>query len=321
MIWRIVDSIDVTHLPMIALSTFASLAAHPRPLHVAIGVFDGLHLGHQAVLQQAIDAARRDGGDVGLITFDPHPIRVIAPDKAPVALLTPLAHKAVIARRLGVDVFIPLHFDAVMANMDADVFLNQLTQADIRTISVGEDWRFGHNRSGDVHLLAREAATHGFRLSAVPPVMWDGDRISSTRIRQALHDGNLEDVEHMLGRPWSIRGTVKRGQQIGRTLGFPTANLLPEDVQVPPRGVWVATVDLDDGTSHPAVANLGTRPTVDGSQLRLEAHLLDTSRDLYDKEIEVRFLHHLRPEKSFASLEELRDAITSDVAAAVHFLF
>ncbi len=181
---------------------------------------------------------------------------------------------------------------------------------------MGEDWRFGHNRSGDVHLLAREAGARGFQLEAVPPVMWEGDRISSTRIRQALHDGNLDDVGHMLGRPWSIRGMVVRGQQIGRTLGFPTANLLPEDVQLPPHGVWVATVETADGTTHPAVANLGTRPTVDGSQLRLEIHLLDTTLDLYGQPLEARFLHHLRPEKSFASLEDLRAAIAADVAAS-----
>jgi riboflavin kinase/FMN adenylyltransferase len=301
---------------MITLSTFRQLAAHPRPLHVAIGVFDGLHVGHQAVLQRATDAARRDGGDVGLVSFDPHPIRVIAPNKAPVALLTPLAHKAVIAERLGVDVFVPLHFDSTMAALEADAFLDNLTTADIRTIAVGEDWRFGHNRSGDVHLLDREAGARGFSLQAVPPVMWDGDRISSTRIRQALHDGNLEDVARMLGRPWSIRGVVRRGQQIGRSLGFPTANLLPEDVQLPPHGVWIATVETTDGSTHPAVANLGTRPTVDGSQLRLEIHLLDITRDLYDQPIEARFQHHLRPEKSFASLDELRSAIAADVAAA-----
>jgi riboflavin kinase/FMN adenylyltransferase len=301
---------------MITLSTFEQLAAHPRPLHVAIGVFDGLHIGHQAVLQRAIHAARRDGGDVGLVSFDPHPIRVIAPAKAPVALLTPLAHKAVIAERLGVDVFAPLHFDAEMAAREADAFLDDLTAADIRTIAVGEDWRFGHNRSGDVHLLSRDADARGFQLEAVPPVMWDGDRISSTRIRQALHDGNLDDVEHMLGRPWSLRGMVMRGQQIGRSLGFPTANLLPEDVQLPPHGVWVAHVETADRATHPAVANLGTRPTVDGSQLRLEIHLLDITRDLYDQPIEARFLHHLRPEKSFSSLEELRAAIAADVAAA-----
>lgn len=299
---------------MITLPTFDRLAAHPRPLHVAIGVFDGLHTGHQAVLQRAIDAARRDGGDVGLVSFDPHPIRVIAPNKAPVALLTPLAHKSVIAQRLGVDVFAPLHFDAAMAALEADAFLSHLSASDIRTIAVGEDWRFGHNRSGDVHLLAREADARGFQLEAVPPVMWDGDRISSTRIRQALHDGNLEDVGKMLGRPWSIRGVVMRGQQIGRTLGFPTANLLPEDVQLPPHGVWVATVETADGSTHPAVANLGTRPTVDGAQLRLEIHLLDITLDLYDQAIEARFLHHLRPEKSFTSLEELRNAIAADVA-------
>lgn len=301
---------------MITLSTFDQLAAHPRPLHVAIGVFDGLHIGHQAVLQRAMDAARSEGGDVGLISFDPHPIRVIAPNKAPVALLTPLAHKAVIAERLGADLFIPLHFDRALAGLEADAFLENLTAADIRTIAVGEDWRFGHNRAGDVHLLARQAGARGFRLAAVPPVMWEGDRISSTRIRQALHDGNLDDVATMLGRPWSFRGLVMHGQKIGRTLGFPTANLRPDDVQLPPHGVWVATVETSDGSTHPAVANLGTRPTVDGSQLRLEIHLLDITLDLYDQVIEARFLHHLRPEKPFDSLEELQAAISADVATA-----
>ena len=301
---------------MITLTTFDQLAAHPCPLHVAIGVFDGLHCGHQAVLQCAIDAAREQGGGVGLVSFDPHPIRVIAPNKAPKSLLTPLAHKAQIASSLGVDVFIPLHFDSTMAEMEAGAFVDNLTRADIRTIAVGEDWRFGHNRAGDVSMLAVEADARDFHLQAVPPVMWDGDRISSTRIRQALHDGNLADVEQMLGRPWSLIGEVVYGQRLGRTLGFPTANLLPKDVQLPPHGVWVARVKTADGCNHDAVANLGMRPTVDGAELRLEVHLLDFNRDLYGQWIETRFLHHIRPERRFESLGELRVAIASDVATA-----
>ena len=301
---------------MITLTTFDQLAAHPHPLHVAIGVFDGLHTGHQAVLKRAIEAAREQGGDIGLVSFDPHPIRVIAPNKAPTALLTPLAHKAEIARDLGVDVFVPLHFDSGMASLEATAFLDNLTRADIRTIAVGEDWRFGHNRAGDVSMLAREALARGFRLQAVPPVMWDGDRISSTRIRQALHDGNLADVERMLGRPWSLRGEVLHGQQLGRTLGFPTANIVPKDVQLPPHGVWVARVETADGRNHDAVANLGIRPTVDGTELRIEIHLLDFDHDLYGQVIKTRFLHHIRAEKRFGSLEELRATIASDVESA-----
>jgi riboflavin kinase/FMN adenylyltransferase len=301
---------------MITLTTFDQIAAYPHPLHVAIGVFDGLHIGHQAVLKLAINAAHEQGGEIGLVSFDPHPIRVIAPNKAPKALLTPLAHKAEIARRLGVGVFVPLHFDPSMAALEATAFLDNLTRADIRTIAVGEDWRFGHNRAGDVSMLAREAHAKGFRLQAVPPVMWDGDRISSTRIRQALHDGNLADVEQMLGRPWSLRGEVSSGQRLGRTLGFSTANIVPRDVQLPPHGVWVAQVETADGRNHDAVANLGMRPTVDGTELRLEVHLLDFERDLYGQVIETRFLHHIRPEQRFESLESLREAIASDVATA-----
>ena len=167
------------------------LAALGEPLHLALGVFDGVHIGHQAVILRAVDAARREGGLAGLLTFDPHPIRVIAPAKAPTSLLATLDHKARIVRELGVGLFIPLHFDAAFAAMEASEFIRQLTAAPVRTIAVGEDWRFGHNRSGDVAFLASEAKQRGFRLEAVPPVMFEGDRISSTRIRQAIRDGNL----------------------------------------------------------------------------------------------------------------------------------
>jgi riboflavin kinase / FMN adenylyltransferase len=295
--------------------TFSEWHAHEGPLHIAIGVFDGLHIGHQAVLARAMEAAARDGGHVGLVTFHPHPIRVIAPNKAPVALLTPWEHKAVVAERLGVQVFVPLPFEKAMAEMAALEFLDQLTLAPIRTIAVGEDWRFGHQRTGDVHLLAREAERRGFQLEAVPPVMWEGDRISSTRIRQALHDGNLRDVESMLGRPWTFRGMVRQGDAMGRTLGFPTANLLPEDVQLPPCGVWVVRA-TDGQTVWPAVANLGNRPTVEGKEVRLEVHLLGQQLDLYDRILEVEFLYPLRPERTFGSLDELKTAIQADVNAA-----
>jgi riboflavin kinase/FMN adenylyltransferase len=286
------------------------------PLHLALGVFDGVHIGHQAVIARAVQAAAKHGGLAGMLTFDPHPIRVIAPGKAPASLLATLHHKAEIVRDLGIQLFIPLHFDAVFAAMEAADFIGKLTAAPIRTIAVGEDWRFGHNRSGDVPFLRQQAEIHGFRLEAVPPVMFEGDRVSSTRIRQAIHDGNLTDSAGMLGRPYSISGTVVEGRKLGRTIGFPTANCATGDAQLPPDGVWVTRTILPDGRTFGGVANLGMRPTVDGNSRTLEVHLFDFSGDLYGQELEIQFESHLRPELKFSSLDALRIQIQRDAEEA-----
>jgi riboflavin kinase / FMN adenylyltransferase len=296
------------------------LPALGRPLHLALGVFDGLHIGHQAVIARAVGAAALDGGLAGVLTFDPHPIRVIAPQKAPTSLLETLAHKAKAAGQYGVELFIPLHFDLEVARMEAADFIAQLMVAPLKTLAVGEDWRFGHHRSGDVNFLATEAVTRGFQLEAVPPVMHEGERVSSTRIRQAIRDGNLDAATQMLGRPYVVCGSVNLGQQLGRTLGFPTANLATGDAQLPPDGVWAVIAQLPDGRKLHAVANLGLRPTVDGSTRKLEVHLFDFSADLYGQELEIRFIKHLRPEINFPSLEALRTQIQQDAEAAKQFL-
>lgn len=292
------------------------LAALGEPLHLALGVFDGVHIGHQAVIARAVNAAKRDGGLAGLLTFDPHPIRVIAPAKAPSLLLATLDHKADIVRDLGVRLFIPLHFDLTLAAMEPSEFIARLTTAPVRTIAVGEDWRFGHNRGGDVGFLAQEAAKHGFRLEAVSPVMFEGDRISSTRIRQAIRDGNLDAAAGMLGRHYSVTGDVVPGDQLGRTLGFPTANVSTGELQLPPDGVWAVRVSEPDGELRDGVANLGTRPTLGGTRKTLEVHLFDFSGDLYGRNLDVRFEKHLRPERKFPSLEALRAQIGLDSLAA-----
>ena len=286
------------------------------PLHLALGVFDGVHIGHQEVISRAVKAAAKEGGLAGVLTFDPHPIRVIAPAKAPTSLLATLNHKADIVRDLGVQLFIPLHFDADFALMEASEFLEKLAAAHIATIAVGEDWRFGHNRSGDVPFLEREAKQRGFHLEAVPPVMWDGDRISSTRIRQAIRDGNLEAARQMLGRPYSVSGTVVEGKKLGRTIGFPTANVATGDAQLPPDGVWVVETLLADGSKLGGVANLGMRPTVNGSARSLEVHVFDFSGDLYGQEFELQFENYLRPEIKFPSMDALRVQIQEDAKKA-----
>lgn len=306
---------------MLICNRLEELAGIGKPLHLALGVFDGVHIGHQAVIERAVKAAEKHGGLAGLLTFDPHPIRVIAPAKAPASLLATLDHKAEIVGELGINLFIPLHFDEAFARIAAPVFIENLTAAAaILTIAVGEDWRFGHNRGGDVLFLRNEAEKRGFQLEAVPPVMFDGDRISSTRIRQAIHDGNLEEAARMLGRPYSVSGVVEHGRQLGRTLGFPTANIATHDAQLPPDGVWAVRVAGEDKVFREGVANLGVRPTVDGGKRLLEVHLFGFSGDLYQQTLEVRFEKHLRPEMKFSSLEDLKSRISQDVVDARDWL-
>ena len=301
---------------MLIRKKLEDLQALGVPLHLALGVFDGVHLGHQAVIARAVNAADRDGGLAGVLTFDPHPIRVIAPAKAPSALLETLEHKAQVMNDLGVQLLIPLHFDRELAAMEAAEFIAKLLTANVRTIAVGEDWRFGHHRGGDVTMLQNESATHGFRLEAVPPVMHEGERISSTRIRQAIRDGNLVSAEQMLGRPFTVTGNVVEGKKLGRTIGFPTANLRTVDAQLPPSGVWVVRARLLDGSDVGGVANIGVCPTIGGTTRSLEVHLLDFQGDLYGKNIEIQFLNYLRPEAKFPSLEALRLQIQSDTNTA-----
>lgn len=286
------------------------------PLHLALGVFDGVHLGHQAVVARAVDAARREGGMAGLLTFDPHPIQVIAPEKAPTALLATLEHKQRIVEVLGVECFVPLTFDRTMAELDAEDFIERLMQAPVKTIAVGEDWRFGYRRRGDVIMLKALAEKYGYQLEKVAPVMFEGDRISSTRIRQAIRDGNLDSAASMLGRHYSLCAHVVQGRKLGRELGFPTANLPVGLSQLPPCGVWAVNVSDDSGGCWRGVANLGSRPTVDGGEVMLEVHLLDFSGDLYGRLLDVRFEKYLRPEQKFASVEALAAQIARDVEDA-----
>lgn len=300
-------------------NTIEELPELGEPLHLALGVFDGVHIGHQAVIARAVEAAERDGGLAGLLTFEPHPIQVIAPGKAPASLLETLRHKQRVVAGLGVGLFIPLHFDLELARMPATEFLSRLMAAPVRIIAVGEDWRFGQNRGGDVTFLAAEAARRGFALAAVPPVMHDGDRVSSTRIRQAIRDGNLADAGAMLGRPYAVTGTVVEGKKLGRTIGFPTANLATGRLQLPPDGVWAVQASLGSAEIVNGVANLGVRPTVDGHHRALEIHLFDFNADLYGQELEIRFSQHLREERKFSSLDALRAQIQRDAEASREF--
>ncbi len=292
----------------------AGLSHLKQPLHLAMGVFDGLHLGHQAVIAKATAAAQAEGGLSGVVTFHPHPIQVLAPSKAPKLLLADLQHQAELLETMGVDFLLAWHFDYTLARTSADDFLNQLLTAHVRTIAIGEDWRFGYQRQGDRELLQNRAGA--YQLIAVPAVMLDGQRISSSLIRTAVKSGDLTKAAHWLGRPYEVRGKVIRGQQLGRTLGFPTANIACEALQLPPDGVWAVEVTLTDRRRLGGVANLGMRPTVGGNQHSLEVHCFGLSEDLYEQSLTVRFLQWIRNEQSFASLDALKAQIHLDGEAA-----
>ena len=286
-------------------------------LHIALGVFDGVHIGHQAVIKSVVDAAQESGGMAAVLTFDPHPIRVLAPHVAPRRILASLQHKEDLLAKLGVEALIVIPFTEEFAKVDAHVFLNSLNDAcdDLRTLAMGEDWKFGNQRSGDVAMLRSFGGQHGIKVMAMGAVMLDGERVSSTRIRQALRDGNINSASAMLGRDYCVLGTVIKGKQLGRELGFPTANMRVHNEQLPPDGVWAVDVTLEDGEVIRGAGNLGVRPTVEGEGARkmLEVHLLDYEGDLYGRDVVVRFLERVRQELKFDSLEALKMQISRDV--------
>ncbi|MEI8292757.1 MAG: bifunctional riboflavin kinase/FAD synthetase [bacterium] len=299
------------------LRSIDALGEIDAPVVLAAGVFDGLHLGHQAVLLAARDSAARIGGIPVALTFDPHPAAVLRPQRIP-RLLTPLDDKLRLIERLGIEHALVISFDAAFAAMEAEDFVLKLCRAasQLAGICIGEGWLFGHDRRGDARLLQKLGMKNGFFTSATAPVLVDGEVVSSTRIRECLSSGDLAQAARLLGREFALRGTVARGAGLGGKLGFPTANIAATGLQYPSNGVYAIEARFHGHTVR-GVANIGVRPTVaeKGPPL-LEVHLFDFSGDLYDQDIEVAFLHFLRGEKKFGNLEELRKQIEKDAATA-----
>ncbi|MBT7958523.1 MAG: bifunctional riboflavin kinase/FAD synthetase [Akkermansiaceae bacterium] len=297
---------------------FEELGSIQAPLHLALGVFDGVHIGHQAVIQSAVDAACLDAGVAGVLTFDPHPIQLLAPRVAPQRILASLDHKRDLLAELGVELLVVIPFTREFAEREAHDFLSSIVSntPQLSSLSIGEDWRFGKDRRGDTQLLQEFGEKHDVKISSLPPVMLEGDRVSSTRIRQAIRDGNLEAASSMLGRQYTVLGTVIEGEKIGRTLGHPTANLKVYNEQLPCNGVWAVNCVIGDGEPHLGAANLGVRPSIDGSNKKrlLEVHLIDFEGDIYGQDMEVTFLQLIRNEQKFESLDALKDQITKDVS-------
>jgi riboflavin kinase/FMN adenylyltransferase len=303
---------------MEVVHSIPELARLRGPLFLAIGVFDGVHLGHQAVISTSAQNARNIAGTPVVVTFDPHPAKVLRPEDAP-HLLTATAHKIALIKALGVEHLLVIKFDREFASTTPQEFVRQLVENSrpLRQICVGHEWSFGKNRAGNLDLLKSLGQQSNFDVIGIKPVRVNGSVVSSTAIRTAVQNGDFARAAEMLGRDYTILGTVVHGQAIGNSLGFPTANLSAHSEQFPPNGVYLAEASLD-GNSYHGVINLGVRPTVARGvpERTLEIHLLDFDRDIYGRDIEVRFDRFLRTEMKFANVDELRDQIRKDVESA-----
>lgn len=303
---------------MHVLTAATELHAHPRKVCVAIGVFDGVHLGHQQVIRQTLADARQHEGVPVVITFDRHPNTVVAPDRVP-PMLYSLPQKLRALESLGVANTLLIHFDRAFSQQTGEQFIRELARdfGHLHSVCVGAEFTFGHKRSGNVALLKQLGAELKFTVHGLAALALDGEPVSSTRIREAVRTGDLDAASQMLGREYSIAGTVVRGDQLGRKLGFPTANLDVTSLVLPPNGVYAVHARLR-GNEHRGALNLGLRPTLASPTPRLqcEVHLLDFAEEIYGEELELTFVAKLRDEQKFPNVEALKAQITHDLATA-----
>jgi len=294
------------------------LPTNGRKVSLAIGVFDGVHLGHQQIIRQTLADARQHDGIALVVTFDRHPNAIVAPDRQP-PLIYPLPQKLRTIESMGADALLLVEFNRAFSEQPGDVFIRNLTRdlGRVHSICVGADFVFGHKRSGNVALLRQLGSELHFHVHGMAALALDGAVVSSTRIRAAIQSADFDAVTQMLGRPYAISGTVVAGDRLGHQLGFPTANLDVTGLVLPQNGVYVARATVAGATYH-AVLNIGTRPTVDSGkhERRFEVHVLDFERELYGTELEVEFVARLRDEMKFSSLDALKAQIAADVAKA-----
>ena len=297
----------------------AELQPGPKKVCLAIGFFDGVHLGHQQIIRQTVADAESHEALAVVVTFDRHPNTVVAPDRVP-PLIYSLPQKLRAIASTGADTTLLLHFDEAFSRQTGEEFIRWLARefGHLTSICVGSSFTFGHKRSGNVDLLKRMGAEFKFTVHGLAAVSLDEQVVSSTRIRETIRAGQIDLASQMLGRPYALCGPVIKGDRLGHKLGFPTANLDVTDLLIPPTGVYAAHAH-ENGASHRAVVNIGYRPTVSNSapELRIEAHLLSFEGDLYGQELELSFVAKLREEQKFPSVDALRAQIARDIQSAV----
>ncbi|HEV8354731.1 MAG TPA: bifunctional riboflavin kinase/FAD synthetase [bacterium] len=300
------------------MEVIRGLESFPRqdgPVVLCLGTFDGVHRGHRALIDRALSRARELNGRCAVVTFDPHPVRVISSPPVPV-LLTTLPERLDLLAELGTGLAVVVRFDEALRRRSADDWLRALVDATgMRAVFCGPDYSFGHERQGNVELLQRTGARDGFEVHTVPAVKIDGIVVSSTAIRHLVRAGNMKAAARLLGRWYAVRGEVVRGDGRGVELGFPTANVLPpEDKVLPATGIYATLVHTADRV-HGAATSVGTRPTFGGKEVVVEAHLLDFGGTLYGDTIRIQFVHRLRDEVTFPSVDALIAQMHGDVAA------
>ncbi len=296
-----------------------ALEHHPYPV-TAIGNFDGVHLGHRAILKAAIDRARAAGGTAFALTFDPLPAKLLVPARAPRLILT-ADDKLELLRLSGIDGVIVIKFTLDLSMLSPHDFVRDYMRAKIgvREVVVGQNFRFGHNRAGTPAVMVELGRQLGFDTDVVGPVKVGGIEISSTKVREAIAAADLRGAARLLGRYHFLHGPVVRGRERGRTIGFPTANLASETECVPPDGVYATRVVLDDG-AYPSITNIGMRPTFAESARSIEAHIFDFTRDIYGSRIKLELIERIRPEKQFADADALKEQIALDLGKAREIL-
>ncbi len=307
---------------MIVCRDFKELKACESPVYWAMGMFDGVHVGHAAVIDAAVRAAREAAGVAAVLTFARHPLSCVRPERAP-AGITPTQHeKLSLLEQLGVELTLMPEFTPALASMSPTEFIKTLCDScRVAGLCVGQDWRFGRERAGDVNTLRALGERFHFKTTVVADVTVGGDRVSSTRIRAAVQGADFAAASQLLGRPYVWRGTVIRGRALARELGFPTANVNLDCDLLPPLGVYVARIRAG-GAEYGGVVNVGVRPTVDeeANQVVLEAHLFGEPGDLYGQELEVEPLLFLREERKFPTVADLRNQLSKDVQMAADAL-
>jgi riboflavin kinase/FMN adenylyltransferase len=287
-----------------------------KPTAVTIGNFDGVHVGHQKILRGVIERARSMDAMSAVLTFYPHPARVLRPEVGP-GLLETLPQRLAEFETLGMDAALVLKFDQELAKASAEEFAQRFLVETLRTraVLVGANFRFGHKQAGDVKLLAELGGKNGFEVEIIEPVLVDGRLVSSSEIRQALREGRVDDAGLMLGRPFALAGEIRTGTGLGRKVVVPTLNLATEQEILPKTGVYATEVVLG-GKTYRALTNVGVRPTFDGQKLAIESHLLEFSGTVTSGAMTVKFLARLRDEQKFAGSEALREQILKDIARA-----
>ncbi|OGL40106.1 MAG: riboflavin biosynthesis protein RibF [Candidatus Schekmanbacteria bacterium RIFCSPHIGHO2_02_FULL_38_11] len=287
---------------------------------IALGNFDGVHLGHQEILKRVVEKARRKGGTGIVVTFEPHPLKILSPGKCP-PLIISFREKAELLEQAGIDILACLHFDREFAGLNPSEFVDKIIVEGIgaKEVFVGYDFAFGKGREGDTNTLKKLGKKFGFDVNVVEPIRVANKTVSSTLIRNLIREGNVREASIYLGRYYSVRGRIIGGDKRGRKLGFPTANIHPHHELIPKEGVYIGEVHLHDNKNYKSLINIGTRPTFGEHELNIEAFIFDFDKDIYGEFLKVSFLERIRDEVRFETSELLISQMTEDLKKAKKF--